>query len=233
MCTARAAGTERLGSARPFLRPARPLAALAAASARRLRRRGPRRHPDRRPLGRLDLRLRHLPPRRAGRRLRGLRAAEGGPEPLGRGRGHRRRPDARRAALPHGRSRPRPRHGRMGGRARAALPPRDRRAPARPGRRLAQRHRAAARGRALRRAARPRRDRPGGGGDARRPRLRPAGLEPRREGAAGHRSPIPAKRGSRRCSRTPRSWSRCCPARRRPRTCSTPSGWRCCRRAPG
>ena len=42
-------------------------------------------------------------------RLHPLHPAEGGAEPLGRGRGDRRRPDAHRAALPHGRCRAHPR----------------------------------------------------------------------------------------------------------------------------
>ena len=79
---------------------------------------------DRRPGRPLDLRLPRLPARRPGRRLHPLHPAEGGAEPLGRGRAHRRRPDPHRAALPHGRRRADPRHGRVGRRARAALPPR-------------------------------------------------------------------------------------------------------------
>ena len=48
--------------------------------------------------------------------LHALHPAEGGAEPLGRGRGDRRRPDADGAALPDGRRGTDPRHGRMGDR---------------------------------------------------------------------------------------------------------------------
>ena len=64
---------------------------------------------------------------------------------------------------------------------------------------------------------------------ARRPRLRRDRLEPRREVDPRAWRPGTAARRSTRCSPAPRSSCCWCRTRRRPRTCSTRGGSRCCR----
>ena len=90
MSTGRATATDAR-RAILFSAPGGALAALAAAPARAP---SPRQGLDvdahRRPGRPGTLRLHRLPPRRPGRGLRALHPAQGGPEPLGRGRAHRR-----------------------------------------------------------------------------------------------------------------------------------------------